>query len=152
MNICKNCNKEYKDYKFCPQCGAKLDISDGKNCFNQLNINYKNTYGSWEVTTEGDCEGKSVRNLGTFIGYIDEIALHLADKCFYSLCFHKVPELKDIVYKDKNEEVNVTLDIDSNTWKMNSLDRAKTMKELFKDRPVEIKNGQYYASFIIKRI
>lgn len=38
-------------------------------------------YGTFKVTTEGDCEGKSVRHLGTFTGYIDEIAFALADKC-----------------------------------------------------------------------
>lgn len=44
-------------------------------------------YGTFEVTTEGDCEGRSVRHLGTFTGYIDEIAFALADKCYYSLRF-----------------------------------------------------------------
>ena len=44
---------------------------------------YDKVYGLWNVTTEGDCEGRSVRNLGTYEGNIDEIAFALADKCFY---------------------------------------------------------------------
>ena len=35
---------------------------------------YKNPYGIWIVTTEGDCEGRSTRHLGVFQGYIDDIA------------------------------------------------------------------------------
>lgn len=40
--------------------------------------------------TEGDCEGKSTRTLGTYKGWLDEIALHLADKTYYSLTFTKL--------------------------------------------------------------
>lgn len=35
---------------------------------------YKNPYGIWIVTTEGDCEGRSTRHLGVFQEYIDDIA------------------------------------------------------------------------------
>ena len=35
-------------------------------------------YGTFKVTTEGDCEGKSTRDLGVHTGYIDEIAFALA--------------------------------------------------------------------------
>ena len=33
---------------------------------------YDNPYGIWEVTTEGDCEGRTTRRLGVYSGYIDE--------------------------------------------------------------------------------
>jgi len=29
---------------------------------------YKNTYGRWRVTTEGDVEGRSTTDLGTHLG------------------------------------------------------------------------------------
>lgn len=53
----------------------------------KINAPYDNPFGIWHVTTEGDCEGRSPRDLGFHEGYIDEIALALADKCFYSLYF-----------------------------------------------------------------
>lgn len=53
----------------------------------KINAPYDNPFGIWHVTTEGDCEGRSPRDLGFNEGYIDEIALALADKCFYSLYF-----------------------------------------------------------------
>lgn len=43
--------------------------------------------GWWKVTTEDDEEGRTTRELGTFHGHVAEIALHLANKCFYSLRF-----------------------------------------------------------------
>lgn len=48
--------------------------------------------GWWRVTTEGDCEGKSVTNLGTHYGHICEIALGLAGAAYYALDFHEAPE------------------------------------------------------------
>lgn len=43
--------------------------------------------GWWQVTTEGDCEGWSVKQLGTYYGHLAEIAFHLADKAYYCLTF-----------------------------------------------------------------
>lgn len=105
---------------------------------------YKNPYGTWHVTTEGDIEGKSIRDLGTFTGYVDEIALHLADKCLYSLTFEKVQPISE--YIPKKREVNVQFDIESGTWE--NLD-INEIKDAFSDRPVEITNSNYFASFKI---
>lgn len=35
---------------------------------------YDKAYGFWHVTTEGDCEGRSITDLGVFEGNIDTIA------------------------------------------------------------------------------
>lgn len=50
---------------------------------------YNNFYGIWEVTTEGDVEGRSTRSIGIYEGYIEEIAFYLADKAYYSLFFKR---------------------------------------------------------------
>lgn len=57
---------------------------------------YDKAYGFWHVTTEGDCEGRSITDLGVFEGNIDTIALALADRCYYSLRFMSttVPTLR----------------------------------------------------------
>lgn len=105
---------------------------------------YKDIYGTWVVTTEGDVEGKSRENLGTFTGYVDEIALHLADKCFYSLTFKKVEPITE--YVPKRNEVNVQFDIDSGTW--DKMDLAE-ISDVFKNRPVQIIHSDYFAAFKI---
>lgn len=108
---------------------------------------YKNTYGTWNVRTEGDVEGRSMKNLGTFTGHIDEIALHLADQCYFSLKFTATDTVTEFIPKRKC--VNVVLGIDSGIWKADANDSVKELSELFKDRSVTIEKGQYYKSFKI---
>ena len=97
-------------------------------------------YGTFEVTTEGDCEGKSIRYLGTYTGYIDEIAFALADKCYYKLRFHQIyPE--DLKHDIKRKEVTISLDIDSGTW---------DFKTIFKGRNVTVKNAGNYGTCVLK--
>lgn len=105
-------------------------------------------YGTFEVTTEGDCEGRSVKHLGTFTGYVDEIAFALADKCFYSLRFSLVNP-KDLDMTPKRDTVNVSLDINSGTWDMKPDERVMYFRELLKDRDVEIFPSTSYASCVL---
>jgi hypothetical protein len=115
-----------------------------------INEEYKKLLGYWNVTTEADCEGSKVKNLGRFYGYVDEIALHLADKCYYSLCFCKANPDKEIKYEQKRKSVNVMFGINSNTWDMSNDKLIFEMKDLFKNRNVNILPSSYYASFTIE--
>lgn len=102
-------------------------------------------YGTFNVTTEGDCEGKSTRHLGTYTGYIDDIAFALADKCYYSLCFSLVkPE--DLDMTPKKDSVNIHLDIDSGTWDKSPIELVDYYKNLFKERKVSIEKGNFSSS------
>jgi hypothetical protein len=109
-------------------------------------------YGTWEVTTEGDCEGRTTARLGTHTGFIDEIALTLGAKAYYKLRFKlladkPIADPKPILV----ESVSVSLFIDSGTWDMSQAERAETMRKVFKDRPVVIEESPYYASFVIRK-
>ncbi len=65
--------------------------------------------GIWEVTTEGDCEGRSMRTLGIFKGHYCDIALGLADKCCYSLHFRKINEVDMLPpIRGQREKVQIT--------------------------------------------
>jgi hypothetical protein len=143
---------EIDKYSFCHFCGSKLtNVDQNISQFKKLPKNYQSTFGIWEVTTKGDCEGKTPKNLGTYKGHIDEIALYLANKCYYSLHFSYKPEIETINFTTFTpREVSVVLAIDSHTWNMNKDDLVSTMKELFKDRPVDIEKSNYFASFMIK--
>ena len=46
--------------------------------------------GWWRVTTEGDDEGRSEKDIGEFYGHVAEIALSLAKKACYKLYFDPV--------------------------------------------------------------
>ena len=114
-------------------------------------IFYSNPFGAWRVTTEGDEEGRSTEELGTYVGYLDFIAYHLAGRELYGLCFRKVP-IRPYILPIKTKqttdlvEVDVQLDIDSGTWDNNDY-RLRFFNNLLKDREhVIIKESNYYAS------
>lgn len=79
---------------------------------------------------------------------MDEIARALAPQCYYSLKFRAVAPSKKLV-PSKLKEVNVSFDIDSGTWDMKPMERAKRARTIFANRPVTIKEGNYCASFTI---
>lgn len=108
---------------------------------------YKN-YGTFKVTTEGDCEGRSTRDLGIHTGYIDEIAFALADKCFYTLNFTLV-EPTSLDLTPKKDTVKISLGIDSGAWDFNVVDAMDYFKDFFSDRDVEVVGTHGYGSCTI---
>ena len=105
-------------------------------------------YGTFNVTTEGDCEGRSIKNLGTYTGYIDEIAFALADKCCYTLCFKLVDHTSlDLI--PKKDTVKISVDIDSGAWDLNIADAKDYFKKFFAKRDVEVVSTHGYGSCTI---
>jgi hypothetical protein len=108
-------------------------------------------YGTWMVTTEGDCEGRSTTNLGVHEGFIDEIAFKLGAKSYYSLNFTLVNPKE---YKNElsgRDTVNIVLNIDSGTWDLTPADRAAYISNILKDRPCVVTSGSYYASVTLSK-
>ncbi len=112
---------------------------------------YENAYGMWEVTTEGDCEGKSVRRLGVYKGYIDEIAFALADQCYYSLEFAPFDFSEIPVPKSVRDRVNINFDIGSGTWDMSADARKEFFSAVLSDRKVAVGEGSSYAAVTLYR-
>lgn len=106
-------------------------------------------YGRWEVTTEGDCEGRTIKHLGTFDGFVDDIALRLADQSYYSLCFRLAKTL-DLYPCPTKTEVNVSVDIDSKTWDLKGEARVAWWKQFLKGRDVIVEGGTSYASVLLR--
>jgi len=96
-------------------------------------------YGYWSVSTQGDVEGLTVRSFGIYLGYVDEIAFHLADKCYYSLSFRKVEECDAYTpeYTVKKDSVYISVEGAAST--------------LLESRPVTTKKDKFYNSTIITR-
>ncbi|ANY29339.1 hypothetical protein [Bacillus phage PK16] len=62
--------------------------------------------GVWKVTTEGDCEGRSARQLGTYEGHILDVVRQLAGQVYYQLTFERVkPEVAIRRYKGSRRSV-----------------------------------------------
>lgn len=96
-------------------------------------------YGYWAVNTEGDVEGRTIRNFGIYLGYVDEIAFHLADKCYYSLNFRQVKECDAYTpeYTTKKGSVHISV--------------RGAASILLESKPVAMKKGKYYNSTLITR-
>lgn len=110
-------------------------------------------YGLWEVTTEGDCEGRSTRNLGTHEGYVDEIAFALADKSYYALKFRLVEplDLKKTTERATLKTVNVGFAIDSGSWDLRGESLQHYWQELLAERGVTVLGSGGYAAVEIAR-
>lgn len=106
-------------------------------------------FGKWSITTEGDVEGRTIRDLGVYEGFIDEIALRLGDEAYYSLRFSPFKEKPQPPLSEKCTSVSVTLDIDTGTWDMKGPQRVAYFRDLLAGRPVIVKEGAYYASVVL---
>lgn len=73
--------------------------------------------GLWNVTTEGDCEGRSIDKIGIHEGHFADIALQFAGRTAYSLSFSraKPEEVKD--YSGSETRVSVPYEVCSSTDK-----------------------------------
>ena len=99
-----------------------------------------NNYGIWNVTTEGDCEGRTMKNLGVWEGYVDEIAFELADKCFYKLYFKPAQINKPNQIKRKD----VCISIDGLcSWDTKREEEIRIAKNFFEDRNVFVDYGNF---------
>lgn len=70
---------------------------------------YDKAYGFWHVTTEGDCEGRSITDLGVFEGNIDTIALALADRCYYYTLYFTAVDPTAYDKTPKKDEINISI-------------------------------------------
>jgi len=102
-------------------------------------------FGTWRVTTEGDEEGRTVRELGSYTGNFDEIAFALADKEFYKLTFEMV-DAPPTEYKPVRDRVNISFHINSGTWDMHHLVRTQFFRRLLQDTDIDVTEGQLFAS------
>ena len=106
-----------------------------------------NTYGLWQATTEGDCEGRTIRDLGVHMGHFDEIALKLADKVYYTL---QLKWVDPTAAKDFPQATQVQVSLSSDTGLQNLLpeERADAIKEWLAEnkRSILVNPGVYYGA------
>ena len=141
-------------HTFCHGCGIKLPPNDKRTgeAF-PLKPPYNNLHGLWEVTTEGDCEGRSVKRLGLHFGWVDDIARALAPQTYYSLKFSKKDPTseKHRQHSKETTTANIKLDIDSDSWDLTPDHRARSIQAVFErqGRNVTVTEGRYYASVLL---
>lgn len=143
---CKKCHHQLlRNAAFCHICGTE----NRENRELLLKPPYDNVCGVWVVTTEGDLEGRTRKDLGIHAGYIDDIAKELACSCYYSLHFEYVGEYRELDNDKEIKEVNVMFSIESGLWDADPDELAEVISKLFNkyNRPVTVERGNYFASF-----
>lgn len=108
-----------------------------------------NAYGKWHVTTEGDCEGRTTKDLGVHEGFLDDIAFALGGEAFYGLRFSTAKELPPPNKRFPVTSTHVSLDIDSDTWGMPSKARVEYFKKLLLGRKTIVRDSNFYASVVL---
>jgi hypothetical protein len=136
---------------------------------NQLNDNIGFPVGVWSVSTEGDCEGRTTRDLGIYYGHVAEISFYLRNKREYSLRFSpsktNIIDAKDVkkllsedLAKPFEATTSISLDIKSGTWPsdLNPKDRPAVIQAWLEQAPslvsFELMDDVYYCSVLIKMI
>lgn len=105
--------------------------------------------GWWKITTEGDCEGKTITDLGIHYGYLDDLAFSLGGKAYYHLNFEFIDRPVPKPEPSRVNVVHIQLGIDSGTWDLPSIHRAQAVRNILKDRPVVVGESGYYASVLL---
>ena len=109
---------------------------------------YKNPYGTWEVKTVNGEDGSVVKHLGAYIGYVDEIALHLADKCGHYLEFKRI-EAKEL--RPTGADVTVSFNYESGLFEKGGMpSNLPELSNSFSKRPVNIHGASGYRRFMIE--
>lgn len=124
----------------CYNCWQREIPMKKKEADRTTEYNIPSRYGYWQVSTEGDEEGKSIRNLGVFHGNIDEIAFALVDKAYYSLNFRLIDPENIPVPKEYKTKIDIYLDLkdvpygDSNA-------RVSIMREMLAGTNISVKKS-----------
>jgi len=139
---CPKCKTAKKDAKFCSECGEKLEsFSDASGIWKPEAM--------WRVTTQGDEEGRTTKQLGVHEGHIVDIAHKLSAESFYDLCFEPVLAVKKAEIREPRSSVHVTLGYDSGTTTMESSARQAYFRAMIKDRDdVKITESNYYGAVV----
>lgn len=107
--------------------------------------------GYWHVTTDGECEGRTVTDLGTHYGHIVEIALSL--KCVgYSLHFAKGKEPSGVYGSPEDQHhtrriVHTKVNISLPCW--THKDGERELYEWLDCDEITVRSCNYYGVYTI---
>ncbi|WP_297634545.1 hypothetical protein [uncultured Clostridium sp.] len=151
MKHCATCDKYYdSEYMFCPICGKSLECDDID--VSDFEEGFRSVYGRWEVSTYGNFEGSTIEKLGIYEGYIDDIALALADKAVITLKFKPAPKELEVEYMHKAKKVRVSLPEDVYVGDKSTTEFNDLVKRLFTYRKdVKVKATNIH-SFEIEKL
>lgn len=129
-------------------------LAASKGIFEKIKSYMGNPFGTWKVTTEGDCEGRSIKTIGVFEGHIVDIALELGQQGGYSLSFEPFI-LKNLASPVRVEKIEVSFPIQTGTWEKGvEYDEAveKWLKTMKPENKFQVERCTYHSAYTIRRL
>lgn len=115
---------------------------------------YASPVGWWKVETEGDCEGRSIKQLGVYYGHVAEIAFSIQEIACYEYTFMPAGDLPEPKERPKylpvRSSATVGLNINSNTWNLQGQARVNWWKNWLNSEDVIVKSSNYYKAVHIE--
>lgn len=134
----------------CYDCWRREIPMKEKEVNHNSEYNIPSRYGYWQVSTEGDEEGKSIRNLGVFHGNIDEIAFALADRVMWSLDFKQINPDDIPAPKNYKTRINICLDLKDVPYS-DYEKRIKIMQQMLSGTNISVEKGNAFGNVAIIR-
>ena len=149
--ICTKCDTDADQQAiFCAQCGTELQYKQKlPPNMDVLTKKYHAPFGTWTVTTEGDCEGRTTRQLGTYIGNIDEIARALAHQATYGLTFTQSKDLPPLTQNNARDSVDIRFGV-TDMADVSKEMRAAIVQQVLSGRPVTVSPSTGYNSVTLE--
>ncbi|WCK57226.1 hypothetical protein PP175_28980 (plasmid) [Aneurinibacillus sp. Ricciae_BoGa-3] len=117
----------------------------------QLEEENFDVFGVWKVTTEGDEEGRTTKDLGTHSGNIFDIVKKLSDQSFYKLRVERVGHYKPNE-KDLHKKHSVNFSIEDKSIKMhNEEDQIKKLTPYLPEGH-RLSDSQYFGAIKLEWI
>lgn len=142
---------EYSETELQFELNRRKEVAASQTAIAKVHEFAGSPVGFWKVTTEGDCEGRSIRDLGVHEGHVADIAAALAGQAAYGLRFKKVNPTQEepLEIKDKGK-VSISLDINTGTWDLKK-NRPAVLFSWLTSEPAEkvdfdVDYSNYYAS------
>lgn len=105
--------------------------------------------GTWKITTEGDCEGRTTQQLGTHSGELAEVLLGLGKSALYSLWVHPIEDMPAVPVKAPS--ANFYYGDLVNSGFDDRVEKAVQEFQKFFGPNYIVEPGQWYKSLVIKR-
>lgn len=105
--------------------------------------------GTWKVTTEGDCEGRSINHIGTYKGNILDIVKDLSARAYYKLTVSRVVDSELSTQRSAYKEVSFNINWEKGIELHNKKDHLRALTQHLRDGET-LEESNYHGSVLLK--
>lgn len=127
----------------------RAELEQKEKYLKELESKHFEPMGLWSVTTEGDCEGRTTKQLGEHVGNIFDIAKQLAGQSYYQLSFKRKSHITKHEH-EKKKISNVYFNVQDESVRI--FDQDQQINKLMPNLPEghKLTKGNYYGSLLLE--